>query len=368
MKSPVTRSRGIAIATIAAFAVALIPVGAANAAPAAKCDNRNNNTIAKLLECVDADGATEHLEAFQAIADENGGNRAAGPARLRGERRLRRRHPRSRRVERLDRRVRLHVRRAVDTDAADSRERGVRDRAVHRQRSRRRDGGRHASRRAARPRRTPTPVAARRPTSPDSRPAASRSSSAARAPSPTRPSTPRRPAQRGVIIFNQGNDATADRQDLIVGTLGGSERRRHPRGRRELRSRASRSRRPARRPTSSCPRPSSVRRRTSSRSCPARTTSNVVMAGAHLDSVQAGPGINDNGSGSASLLELAQNMSKLKPENTVRLAWWGAEEAGLLGSQAYVDGLSPGREGPHRAVPELRHGRLAELHVHDVRR
>ncbi len=73
---------------------------------------------------------------------------------------------------------------------------------------------------------------------------------------------------------------------------------------------------------------------------PGKNDDNVVMAGAHLDSVQAGPGINDNGSGSASLLELAQQMSKVKPENTVRLAWWGAEEAGLLGSQAYVDGLS----------------------------
>ena len=73
---------------------------------------------------------------------------------------------------------------------------------------------------------------------------------------------------------------------------------------------------------------------------PGSNTDNVVMAGAHLDSVQAGPGINDNGSGSAALLELAQNLSKLKPENTIRLAWWGAEEAGLLGSQAYVDELS----------------------------
>ena len=45
--------------------------------PAAKCDNRNNNTISKLTECVTADGVNEHLEAFQAIADANGGNRAA---------------------------------------------------------------------------------------------------------------------------------------------------------------------------------------------------------------------------------------------------------------------------------------------------
>ena len=101
---------------------------------------------------------------------------------------------------------------------------------------------------------------------------------------------------------------------------------------------------------------------------PGKNDSNVVMAGAHLDSVAAGPGINDNGSGSAALLELAQNLSKLKPQNTIRLAWWGAEEAGLLGSQAYVDELTPGREGPHRAVPELRHDRLAELHLHGLRR
>jgi Zn-dependent M28 family amino/carboxypeptidase len=71
-----------------------------------------------------------------------------------------------------------------------------------------------------------------------------------------------------------------------------------------------------------------------------RNDDNVVMAGAHLDSVLAGPGINDNGSGSAVLLELAEQLAKLKPENTLRFAWWGAEEAGLIGSTAYVNGLS----------------------------
>ncbi len=67
---------------------------------------------------------------------------------------------------------------------------------------------------------------------------------------------------------------------------------------------------------------------------------NVVMAGAHLDSVALGPGINDNGSGSAALLEVAEQMAKVKPRNKVRFAWWGAEEAGLVGSTAYVNGLS----------------------------
>ena len=68
--------------------------------------------------------------------------------------------------------------------------------------------------------------------------------------------------------------------------------------------------------------------------------SNVVMVGAHLDSVNAGPGIQDNGSGSAAILEVAEQMAKVKPRNKVRFAWWGAEESGLVGSNYYVDNLS----------------------------
>jgi Zn-dependent M28 family amino/carboxypeptidase len=67
---------------------------------------------------------------------------------------------------------------------------------------------------------------------------------------------------------------------------------------------------------------------------------NVVMVGGHLDSVSAGPGINDNGSGSAAILEVAEQMQKVKPTNTVRFAWWGAEESGLVGSDFYVANLS----------------------------
>jgi aminopeptidase Y len=73
---------------------------------------------------------------------------------------------------------------------------------------------------------------------------------------------------------------------------------------------------------------------------PGGNPDNVVMVGAHLDSVNAGPGINDNGSGSAAILEVAEQMAKVKPKNTVRFAWWGAEESGLLGSSFYVGGLS----------------------------
>jgi Zn-dependent M28 family amino/carboxypeptidase len=68
----------------------------------------------------------------------------------------------------------------------------------------------------------------------------------------------------------------------------------------------------------------------------------VVMAGAHLDSVPDGPGIEDNGTGSATLLEIALQLAAgdYDTRNTVRFAWWGAEEAGLVGSQYYVDSLS----------------------------
>jgi aminopeptidase Y len=67
---------------------------------------------------------------------------------------------------------------------------------------------------------------------------------------------------------------------------------------------------------------------------------NVVVVGAHLDSVNAGPGINDNGSGSAAILEVAEQMAKVKPRNKVRFAWWGAEESSLVGSTYYVNNLS----------------------------
>lgn len=66
----------------------------------------------------------------------------------------------------------------------------------------------------------------------------------------------------------------------------------------------------------------------------------VVMLGAHLDSVIDGPGINDNGSGVAALLEIARAMSGSRPRATVRLAFWSAEEVGLHGSTRYVTGLS----------------------------
>ncbi|KAI8724302.1 Peptide hydrolase [Fusarium sp. LHS14.1] len=67
---------------------------------------------------------------------------------------------------------------------------------------------------------------------------------------------------------------------------------------------------------------------------------NVIMLGAHLDSVQAGPGINDDGSGTSLILELFLALSKYKTKNKIRFAWWGAEENGLLGSRYYCSNLA----------------------------
>ncbi|KAM0454424.1 hypothetical protein ACHAPV_008294 [Trichoderma viride] len=68
---------------------------------------------------------------------------------------------------------------------------------------------------------------------------------------------------------------------------------------------------------------------------------NVIMLGAHLDSVQAGPGVNDDGSGTAALLEIATSLLKYEGlVNKVRFAWWGAEEVGLVGSLYYGRHLS----------------------------
>lgn len=67
---------------------------------------------------------------------------------------------------------------------------------------------------------------------------------------------------------------------------------------------------------------------------------NVVMAGAHLDSVPEGPGINDNGSGVAAVLETAVRLGSSPPvHNKLRFGFWGAEELGLIGSRNYVESL-----------------------------
>lgn len=64
------------------------------------------------------------------------------------------------------------------------------------------------------------------------------------------------------------------------------------------------------------------------------------MVGAHSDSVEAGPGINDDGSGLSSILEVAKLLASYRVHNSVRFGWWSGEESGLLGSTYYVEHLS----------------------------
>ena len=74
---------------------------------------------------------------------------------------------------------------------------------------------------------------------------------------------------------------------------------------------------------------------------PGATQGAPLLLGAHLDSIESGPGINDNGSGVATLLELAVQARKLgvRPQRPVRFAFWAGEEAGEFGSREYVQSL-----------------------------
>ena len=153
---------------------------------------------------------------------------------------------------------------------------------------------------------------------------------------PKKPKTPEAAGASAVIIFNQGN--TSVRTDLIIGTLlpftasipvvGGSfangEALALPGTTAHIRVDPAQD----------------ITQYNVLAKSKGGDPNNVVMAGAHLDSVPRGPGINDNGSGSATLLEVAEQMAKVTPRNKVRFAWWGGEEAGLIGSTEYVTGLS----------------------------
>lgn len=68
---------------------------------------------------------------------------------------------------------------------------------------------------------------------------------------------------------------------------------------------------------------------------------NRLALGAHTDSVLAGPGINDDGSGVIGILEVAKALSKYEVKNAVTFGFWSGEEIDLLGSAFYVASLSP---------------------------
>jgi Zn-dependent M28 family amino/carboxypeptidase len=73
---------------------------------------------------------------------------------------------------------------------------------------------------------------------------------------------------------------------------------------------------------------------------PGGDPNNVIVVGAHSDSVSRGPGINDDGSGTATDLEIAKQLAKVNPRNKIRFIWFSAEEEGLIGSTNYVASLS----------------------------
>ncbi len=331
------RARGVAI--VALVLAAILPAGEALAVPSqADCDGRSNNTYQKVLECIRLDQVRAHQAALQAIADANGGNRAAGLPGYTGSVEYV--------VEKLE---------AAGWDVTlDEFEYEFTPPVVLEQL---------------------TPISATYESGAFSGsgfgdvtgpvipvdinlvpPRAS--TSGCESTDFTGFGGPNDIAliQRGtctfgikalnaqnagaeaVIIFNQGNDPT--REGLIVGTLlpdgaavtipvvGGS----FANG--GALSQAGSTAHIDVDPPESRPQVNVIAEN------PGRNDDNVVMAGAHLDSVQAGPGINDNGSGSAALLEAAEQLAHVANENTLRFAWWGAEEDGLLGSTAYVDGLS----------------------------
>jgi aminopeptidase YwaD len=71
------------------------------------------------------------------------------------------------------------------------------------------------------------------------------------------------------------------------------------------------------------------------------STEDTIVLGAHYDTVAAGPGANDNGSGTATVLELARSLSDVDMPYTIQIVLFGAEELGLIGSRHYVDSLPP---------------------------
>ncbi|MBY0097139.1 M28 family peptidase [Mesobacillus maritimus] len=71
-----------------------------------------------------------------------------------------------------------------------------------------------------------------------------------------------------------------------------------------------------------------------------KDTGQVVLVGAHHDSVPGGPGANDDASGVSAVLELARVIAKMPTDTELRFVTFGAEEKGLLGSYHYAGSLS----------------------------
>lgn len=324
----------------AALVAALLVVVAvpAGAAPTVACENRTNNTYDKLLDCVSVEGVREHQAAFQAIADANDGNRAAGTTGYTESVEYV--------VERLEAagwNVTLHefpftfiptptlrqltpVEATYETGAFTGSGTGTVTGQVL-----------PVDLNIANPAATTSGCEAADFAGLDfSGPADFALIQRGVCTFAVKALNAQAAGAEAVIIFNQGNDPT--REGLIVGTLA-PEVLSIPVVGASFADGVSLALPGSTAfvqvlPGESRPQVNVIAE------LPGDNDDNVVMAGAHLDSVSAGPGIQDNGSGSAALIEIAEQIAKLKPENTLRFAWWGAEEAGLIGSTQYVAGLS----------------------------
>jgi Zn-dependent M28 family amino/carboxypeptidase len=330
------RAKTVMVATTAIAALALVPAGAAIAAPATSgCDARTNNTYEKLLECVRVDGVMEHQEALQAIADANGGNRAAGTTGY------------TESVEYVVDTLEA-AGWSVELDEFDFTyvpppilEQVAPIAAAYESAVFTGTGYGDVTANVV-----PVDIVLAPPRDPVT--SGCEDSDFAGFPVGAIALIQRGTCEFGqkainaqeagasaVILFNQGN--TDLRSGLLTGTLFGVNQTplSIPVVGASFADGAALAQ-PGSRAHVVVSSPESRPQVNVIAELPGANDDNVVMAGAHLDSVQAGPGINDNGSGSSALLEIAQQISKLKPENTIRFAWWGAEESGLLGSRAYV--------------------------------
>jgi aminopeptidase Y len=342
-------ARRLAIVLCLAIAAPAIVVAPVTAAPptSAACANRNNNTDAKLLECVTLEGVRAHQAAFQEIADDNGGNRFSGlpghaasadyvAARMAAAGYIVTRQEftylASLKVgpSALEQIAPGAVTYEEDVDFTDIAESDPGDvtapvTAVNLQL-----GLNNSSASGC--------LATDFTGFPSGNIALIQRGSCS---FEIKAENAAAAGAAGVIIFNQGNTAGEDRQGLANVTLGATNTSGIPvlfatyaRGAEwagivglEMRIFAN-----------------VLREELTTENVIAESRAgnpdNVIMVGAHLDSVFEGPGINDNGSGSAAILETAIQMQKVKPRNKVRFAWWGAEESGLVGSDHYVFGLS----------------------------
>jgi Zn-dependent M28 family amino/carboxypeptidase len=321
----------------------LLPASPAAAGNDTGCENRSNNTYRKILECVTLEGVREHQAAFQAIADANGGNRAAGLPGYTGS------------VEYVVSKLEaagwdvtlnefpftfvatptlqqltpvnaFYPTGAFTGSGYGTVQGNVIPVDINLVPPRASTSGCEAADFAGLNFSGPADIALiQRGTCTFAIKAVNAQAAGAEA----------------VIIFNQGD--TPLREGLIIGTLlpggegitipvvGGSFQNG------EALSQPGSTARIELDPPESRPQVNVIAEKKSTRPL---GKNNVVMAGAHLDSRQEGPGIQDNGSGSAALLELAEQLARFNTPNTIRLAWWGAEEAGLIGSTQYVNGLS----------------------------